>query len=168
MKLNAGSGVGTKGYQTDFINIDLLRPHKGVQGDILNLPFKDDSFEEVRAIHVLEHVLRHQQMPMLGELHRVTAPGGVLYVEVPDFPENMVDLVRAYRQRNINWERVRIRTVGAFGKQRAPGDAHHWGYNEDFLRRQLGVFQWRSIDRSQTMISAHWHAESVILMKCVK
>jgi len=168
MKLNAGSGEGTKGYNSDFVNIDLLKPHKGVQGDILNLPFKDDLFEEVRAIHVLEHVLRSQQMPMLRELHRVTAPGGVFYCEVPDFLENMVGLVRAYRTRHINWEHIRIKTVGVYGKQRTPGDCHHWGYNEEFLTRQLSVFPWRRIERSHKMISNHWRVEHVILMKCVK
>ncbi|MCI0528874.1 MAG: class I SAM-dependent methyltransferase [Nitrospira sp.] len=168
MKLNAGSGEGTKGYGGDFVNLDLLRPHKGVQGDILNLPFKDNSFEEVRLIHVLEHVLRRQQVPMLRELHRVVKPGGVLYVEVPDFLENMVDMVRAYQSRPTDWEEIRIRTVGAFGKQRTPGDAHHWGYNIDFLTRQLLQFKWASVVRSTEMISGHWRVENVILMRCVK
>jgi len=168
MKLNAGSGEGTKGYNSDFVNIDLLKPYKGVQGDILNLPFKDDSFEEVRLIHVLEHVLRHQQMPMLRELHRITAPGGVFYCEVPDFLENMVELVRVYHARPVNWEHVRIKTVGVYGKQRSTGDCHHWGYNEYFLTRQLSAFQWRRIERSHEMISNHHRVENVILMKCVK
>lgn len=172
MKLNAGSGQGTKGYSSEFINLDLLRPHKGVQGDILHLPFKDDAFEEVRLIHVLEHVFRHQQVPCLCECYRVTAPGGKFYVEVPDFLENMLDMIRYYRARpqglGPDWEEIRIKTVGAFGKQRAPGDAHHWGYNEDFLFKQLKQQKWQRIARSQTMISGHWRAENVILFECTK
>lgn len=172
MKLNAGSVEGTKGYDGDFVNLDLLRPHKGVQGDILSLPFKDNAFEEVRLIHVLEHVLRPQQIPVLRELHRVVKPGGVLFVEVPDFLENMIDMVRAYQSRppdwSTDWEEIRIRTMGVFGKQRTAGDAHHWGYNENYLTKQLQRFPWKSVVRSTEMISGHWRAENVILMKCVK
>lgn len=175
--LNAGSGTGKAiGYQANNkVNIDINKPLKGVQGDILKMPFKDEAFEEVRLIHVLEHVFRHQQVPMLSECYRVLKSSGVFYVEVPDFLENMVALVREYRScpefnNEPNWEMIRIATVGAFGKQRYPGDAHHWGYNEHYLREQLERIGdgWQSIERSRTMVSNHWQMENVILMKCIK
>ena len=38
------------------------------------LPFRDGAFDEVYSSHVLEHVDRF--LPLMAELHRVTAPGG--------------------------------------------------------------------------------------------
>ncbi len=52
------------------------------QGDLLNLPFPDGSFENVTAMEVLEHV---DDLPRaLDEIHRVLRPGGTLVVSVPD------------------------------------------------------------------------------------
>ena len=168
MKLNAGSGVG-KGKNTKYVNIDILKPKKGVQGDILHLPFKDNSFDEVKLIHVLEHVLRHQQVPCLREMYRVLEPGGVFYVEVPDFLSNCNALVEAAKLNDH--ETVRILTVGTYGKQRAPGDAHHWGYHAPFLRAQLQEVGFQGIEqllREDQMVSTHYWAEHIILMKATK
>jgi len=53
---------------------------KRICGDILNLPFKDDTFDLILCINVLEHV---GDIPRaLGELHRVLKKKGVLVVVV--------------------------------------------------------------------------------------
>lgn len=48
---------------------------------LLQLPFDDNSFEEIMARHVLEHV--RNLLPLLQELHRVTEAGGKFLVAVP-------------------------------------------------------------------------------------
>lgn len=45
------------------------------------LPFRDGVFDEVRAVHVLEHV--HNLVHLMNELYRVLRPGGVLRVLTP-------------------------------------------------------------------------------------
>jgi len=45
------------------------------------LPFEDDSFDEIHASHVLEH-LAHP-LPFMQELHRVAAPGARVVFTVP-------------------------------------------------------------------------------------
>ncbi|HEY8491683.1 MAG TPA: class I SAM-dependent methyltransferase [Dehalococcoidia bacterium] len=45
------------------------------------LPFRDNTFDEVRAVHVLEHV--HNVVHLMNELHRVLKPGGVLRALTP-------------------------------------------------------------------------------------
>jgi SAM-dependent methyltransferase len=45
------------------------------------LPFADASLDYVFAVHVLEHV--HDVFGLLGELHRVLKPTGVLHAMVP-------------------------------------------------------------------------------------
>jgi len=50
-----------------------------------SLPFADDSFDEVRAIHLIEHL--HDVMKALAEIHRVTRPGGTLYLVTPHYTD---------------------------------------------------------------------------------
>jgi 2-polyprenyl-3-methyl-5-hydroxy-6-metoxy-1,4-benzoquinol methylase len=55
------------------------------------LPFADESFDQVFAVHVLEHVL--DLVPLMNEVHRVLRPGGVLHAITPahDFVNAVAD-----------------------------------------------------------------------------
>lgn len=56
------------------------------------LPFPDGSFDAVYSLEVIEHVAQYQQM--LGEIARVLKPGGVLFVQTPNYPaKRFYDLV---------------------------------------------------------------------------
>ena len=46
-------------------------------------PFIDNVFDEVIAIHVLEHLLN--TLRVMEELHRITAPGARTTIEVPHY-----------------------------------------------------------------------------------
>lgn len=59
-----------------------------VQGDALDLPFADASFDRVIAAEVLEHI--PDDIGAIAELVRVLAPGGRIAVTVPAaFPERI-------------------------------------------------------------------------------
>ncbi|MFP4216317.1 MAG: class I SAM-dependent methyltransferase [Phycisphaerae bacterium] len=58
--------------QCEFVH---LSPPEG------DLPFADESFTSVSLLEVIEHVA--DQKHLLGEVHRVLAPGGLLLVSVP-------------------------------------------------------------------------------------
>jgi SAM-dependent methyltransferase len=59
-----------------------------VQGDALELPFPDDSFDKIIASEVLEHI--PDDMRAMRELLRVLKPGGQLAVTVPSWlPERI-------------------------------------------------------------------------------
>lgn len=80
MKLNIGCG---KFPRAGYINIDRLNG-SGVdlRLDIeQELPFKDNSVDEIICFHVLEHLVKWEDT--VKELHRVLKPNGVLYVRVP-------------------------------------------------------------------------------------
>jgi len=79
-KLNLGCGIDKK---KDYINCDIS---KEVNPDkILNLekkfPFKDNSFDEIIANHVFEHVKNF--VPMMKEIHRICKKGAKIFIRVP-------------------------------------------------------------------------------------
>jgi SAM-dependent methyltransferase len=47
------------------------------------LPFSDDTFDHVFAIHVLEHI--RDLISLMNELHRILRPTGVLHVLTPNW-----------------------------------------------------------------------------------
>jgi SAM-dependent methyltransferase len=49
------------------------------------LPFGDDTFDEVRAVHIIEHL--DQVIDTMAELHRVTRPGGSIYLVTPHYSD---------------------------------------------------------------------------------
>jgi SAM-dependent methyltransferase len=49
------------------------------------LPFRDSVFDELRAIHVIEHV--SDVIATIEEFHRVTRPGGVLCLVTPHYTD---------------------------------------------------------------------------------
>ena len=76
MKLNLGAGkLHFKGFKNvDYPEIDLRKP----------LQFEDLFSEEIRLIHVLEHLRWDHAVKLVGECFRVLAPRGRLIVECPD------------------------------------------------------------------------------------
>lgn len=81
-KLNLGCGLDTK---EEYVNLDIFeRPGVDVVYDVtsLPLPFEEGSFDEILCNDILEHV---DYVPLLQDLHRILAPGGILHVRVPHF-----------------------------------------------------------------------------------
>ena len=80
MKLNLGGGSKE---MEGFINVDL----KG-DGMIWDLnkypyPFKDNSIEEIKAFHIIEHLNNYQLF--FKEVLRMLKPRGKLHIKVPHF-----------------------------------------------------------------------------------
>jgi ubiquinone/menaquinone biosynthesis C-methylase UbiE len=81
-KLNLGCGTDIR---SGYINLDSAAlPGVDVVHDLDNLPlpFADAQFDEVLCMDVLEHI---ELIPVLRELHRVTAPGGRVHIRSPHF-----------------------------------------------------------------------------------
>ncbi len=80
LRLEVGSGLTTSDDGVVTLDIAPFR-NVDVVGSALELPFLDGSFAAVRNHAVLEHV--REPAKMVAEMHRVLAPGGVCYTEVP-------------------------------------------------------------------------------------
>jgi predicted SAM-dependent methyltransferase len=77
MKLNLGSGTKLiDGYtNVDISNGDLVYP----------LSYEDNSIDEIRASHILEHFSHRETLKVLIEWNRVLKLNGVIKIAVPDF-----------------------------------------------------------------------------------
>jgi SAM-dependent methyltransferase len=84
MKLDVG--CGTK-LEEDFVGLD-QRPFPGVE-HVFDLnggdpwPFADDTFEYIRAKHIIEHI--DDTIRFFAEVHRVCSDGAILHIETPHY-----------------------------------------------------------------------------------
>lgn len=181
-KLNVGSRDEIK--PEPWLNIDLepLKPRSNyIQMDVFAMPKEwDNQFEEVIAVHVLEHINRNLRQDFVNALYRVTKPGGVICIEVPDFLEVCRKLVKAFetgdKEAEHRW------TTSIYGKQRSPGDQHCWGFNlwtltglcqnAGFITKDVipsSVFDIPGCKYSpKDLISSHYKQEPILLYKGFK
>jgi predicted SAM-dependent methyltransferase len=83
LKLNLGAG---KDIKKNFVNLDSINlPGINVVHDleIYPWPFKDNTFDEVYASHVLEHVLSLRDA--MDEIKRICKPGARIKIRAPHF-----------------------------------------------------------------------------------
>lgn len=82
MKINIGGGY--KKYE-GFVNLDcdpLTQPDYIINLEKDYLPFSDNSVDEVKAYHILEHI-GEGFFHLMKELYRVCKDGAIIDIEVP-------------------------------------------------------------------------------------
>lgn len=87
--LHIGPAKAIRGWITSFpsvryVSSDLDRHSADIEADITDLPFRDESFDLIICLHVLEHVPDDRQG--IHEMYRVLRPGGKAVVQVPPSP----------------------------------------------------------------------------------
>ena len=93
MKLNIGCG---KKYDPDYCNIDL---YEDLVADRLmsafNLDFDDNTCDEIKAIHIIEHLSFFETIYALSEFFRVLEPNAKLILETPDLEKTCQHYLKA-------------------------------------------------------------------------
>lgn len=91
--------------------VDQRTGYGAVNGNALSLPFRDQTFNQVIASEVLEHIW--DDMQALRELHRVLKPGGMLAVTVPRFGPELINwrLAKAYHRQPGGHIRIYTKSV---------------------------------------------------------
>jgi predicted SAM-dependent methyltransferase len=93
--------------------------------------FEDDTFEQLYASHVVEHLDYIDELhKTLKEWNRVLVPGGVVYISVPDM-DILASLFLQKDQFSIDERFFVMRMM--FGGHVDKYDYHVVGLNEDFL-----------------------------------
>lgn len=99
---------------------------------IENLPFRNDSVDEIIMLHVLEHLPTYKVDGILTEFRRVLRIGGRLYLGVPDIKGTAQQLAEATTPEEEDWC---IRLI--HGTQRNEFSHHYCGYTERTLKNLL-------------------------------
>jgi SAM-dependent methyltransferase len=105
MKVNIGCGSF---YAAGWINTDI---DPEIRADIHcpmhDLPFEDESIDEIYAGHVIEHDTREMTPLIFAEWMRVLKPDGVLTVTIPDIVK-AVDLMDGNALNVETFDRIAI------------------------------------------------------------
>jgi len=81
LRLHLGSGfLNLKGY----VNIDVATDEADMKTSIVDLPFEDESADEIICQHVLEHIPTQLVDTVISEMYRVLQVGGTVEIGVPD------------------------------------------------------------------------------------
>lgn len=134
IRLNLGAGESKlEGY----IPID-----RKFGGEVYPLDYPDNSVDEIRASHILEHAGFAESKKWLREWHRVLKPGGLIKVAVPGFEK-----IVAMGKTDADWVRYLM------GGQIDENDYHKSVWTERGLRDALwaagfdGIKKWECTDR---------------------
>lgn len=87
IKIEIGSGEYPRLIEEGFIHSDIRvpMPHQELCFDIRNLPFKDNSVDEIAVIHCLEHLSwRLEIIPTLRKLYDTLKQNGSLFIICPN------------------------------------------------------------------------------------
>lgn len=133
MKLDIGCG---KDKLEGYVGVDLYEESADIKDDITTLyRFSDNSIEEVRAFHLLEHLFEKDIKKSLESIFRVLKPRGRAVIEVPDLIWLFKDFLGLEDSQRWGWK---IQTI--FGLQRehnAIGELHKTGFSIERLERLL-------------------------------
>lgn len=162
MKLNLGCGTD---YQEGYINVDMYADSKvDAKFDISKIPYDDNTVDEIKAFHVIEHFDFHEGMSALKEWCRVLKPGGRLYLETPDFMASCKDFVNgdiAYQNHLYGH---------FFATPWIPGQTHKFLFTEYQLRVQLGWCGFENMNRlpAASGYLEHYPAHIFLTMEAFK
>lgn len=137
VKINIGSG-GEKieGYKS----VDLFVP-ADIKDDITKMStFSNESVDEVRTYHLLEHLKDSDVTIAMSQIYRVLKKGGKWLIEVPDLIWVLTDFLKTSDYGRWGWK---LQTV--FGLQHNDGEYHKTGFSRDRLYDMLGKANFKNI-----------------------
>ncbi len=145
MKLDLGSGRSQIDGYTPW---DWSNHH-----DVSVLPFEDDSLDEIRASHVLEHIERPYLLDVVRHWVAKLKPNGILRIAVPDL-DRIFELGQAHADRNDPNEKPFPLEAYIMGGQVDSFDQHHTLWTDEKLRQlfaEVGIIDvqpWKNSEPS--------------------
>ena len=134
-----------------YPNVEIDEDQQFLQANILDLPFEDNTVDEIRADAFMEHMSFKEESQMFKEVYRALKPGGLFVFSVPDFEDAVKKWLAAeedwrdfYRDDDeaiaqSHWfgqysystsSRWGYLTAAIFGPQNSPGQFHKNAYTE--------------------------------------
>ncbi len=143
----------------DYITADLYSPIVDIKADILDLPFKDNSFDIIFCNHVLEHI--EDDIKAMRELYRVLKPNGMGIFQIPQD----MSLKNTYEDFSIISPEERAKHFGQYDHVRV--------YGKDYFDRLRSVgFKVNEVDYSkeieEKLVTKYCLVKGEILPVCFK
>ena len=153
-KLNIGSGARPMNkIDNEWLDLDVRKEIKLENAiytpDFVNeadmIPVEDNTFEEVLAHSVLEHISKWDYPRFLKEWYRILQVGGRIRISVPDMYLVAKDLIRAVQSKNQQAIKGTINLI--YGEQNYSENVHRWGWTEESLSEALKGVGFHNIKR---------------------
>ena len=152
-------------YQEGWINVDLYNDKKvDAKFDVSEVPYPDNSVDEIKAFHIIEHFDWYKGQDTLKEWFRVLKPGGRLWLETPD----LFASCKAFAEGSHEFQ---LHLYGHFFSTAwIPGQAHLFLFTEVQLRTQLEWAGFSTINRiaPSSKYLAHYPAHIFLCMEATK
>lgn len=152
VKLNIGCGRQIK---EGYINIDrYVMDGSTLRADSLQLPFANNTVDEIICIHQLEHLRYQDVVPGVKEWYRVLRKGGKILVEVPDFEwcaKKWLEATEKDGWTEVDWgkdHRFGFWTMALWGNQEHNGEFHKCPFTQKRLHSLLGCVGFTEIRTS--------------------
>jgi len=128
LELGAGEryteGFSRQDVDPSIRDLDLVCPAEEIDKYV-----EENSVKYLRATHLLEHFPTKQIPFVLDAWYKVLAPGGELYMEMPNFLWNAKYLLEeGNEEQAVNY---------AFGEQLDEWDFHKTGFTPNIIRKRL-------------------------------
>jgi predicted SAM-dependent methyltransferase len=144
-KLHIGGTVRSDGWEVLNANPAPYVDHVCNANDLSH--FAANTFDAIYASHVVEHLdYKDELKATLAGWHRVLAPGGKIYVSVPDM-DSLAGLLLDKARLSVD-DRFQVMRM-LFGGHIDRYDYHVVGLNEEFLGYFLNVSGYVNIQRVQ-------------------
>ena len=101
------------------------KDHLATQASIIELPFKDASFDFVWSGGVIEHFTLEDQVRILKEMLRVTRPGGSVIVIAPSAEARIYARAKAYADSRNAWQPGYEVPISSLGEVAAGAGVSH-------------------------------------------
>jgi predicted SAM-dependent methyltransferase len=164
-KLEIGSGKSPRpGYSTcdvrDIEGVDYVC-------EAHDLPFEDQSVDEVYSRHLVEHLTFREFLTTLKEWNRVLKPGGSIYIVCPHLLWHLRQILDGSHESFMIKDRGsndRYWGMGSlFGWQQDQYDVHQFGYYPELMRDILQDFGFADVqdltNMPDSLEKAPWHLE---------
>lgn len=127
-KLNIGCD---NDIRPGWVNIDAFNIKPGViKMDAQKIDYPDNTFDEICARDILEHITWRKTDEVLAEWYRVLKPGGKIYIQSP----NLVGWALAIVHNKCSFHHA---MEHIFAHQDNPGNFHYTGFSKDYLQEKM-------------------------------
>lgn len=137
-----------------------------------NLPFGDNSCDEIYSRHIIEHFTLKEFLVVLKEWNRVLKPGGTLYIICPNLLWHCRQVLEGSHESLYNKARgqnARYWGLGSlYGWQHNEYDVHKFGYYFELIRDIVEDFGFSSVEDLTNDERGLEHADFHLEVRAVK